>query len=151
MCAWLLPSDSSSLCFFCTDTFHFFSSGSSNVVILFIHPVCLGLHSQCISTGTWEITLRHKLLVCLCSFPSNWKKDQHLERFTHSQQIFAFLSSRQPLQKELVQVGLCHFLDRYELKPLSRYWWQTGFESSSHRFVHVKLVCSSRNYWNIQD
>lgn len=82
------------------DTLHFFSSGSSNAVILFVHPVCLDLLSQCISTGTWEITLEHKLIM---HFSSNLRKEQTLERYTHSQQIFAFsfLSSRQSLQKEL--------------------------------------------------
>lgn len=107
------------------DTLHFFFSDSSNVVILFIHPVCLGLPSQCISTGTWEITLGHKLIV---RFSSNLRKEQHLERSTHSQQIlaFSFLSSRQSLQKEVTigqyKVELCHFLDRCEFKPLSQYW-----------------------------
>lgn len=137
------------------DTLHFFFSGSSNVVILFIHPVVLRLPSQCILTGTWEIMAGHKLMVHFSnnSVVTSWKIYSFLTDYIW---IYSFPPSPQ---------GNCYGTDlwwavtTWALSFSGSIWVQTFVtvlmtSMLSDLFPYVckyELVCSFRKCWNIEE
>lgn len=137
------------------DTLHFFFPGSSNVVILFIHPVVLGLPSQCVLTGTWEIMVGHKLIVHFSnnSVATSWKIYSFL---TDHVWIYSFPSSP---QGDRYGTDLRWAVTTRVLSFPGSIWVQTFVTvlmTSILRdlFPYVckyELVCSSRKHWNFQE
>lgn len=137
------------------DTLHFFFPGSSNVVILFIHPVVLGLPSQCFLTGTWEIMVGHKLIVHFSnnSVATSWKIYSFL---TDHVWIYSFPSSP---QGDRYGTDLRWVVTTRVLSFPGSIWVQTFVTvlmTSILRdlFPYIckyELVCSSRKHWHFQE